>query len=220
MPYASVTEIYGEDFGKTNIYNISQNYGARNISDFNQTNVPDTALNMEVGTTNMDIVKFNQQQQHHQQQTNGVNELDEPNYRFGNSGQEMDSDAIVENFRSNRTNGQSHGNSLHSKFLEHFSQCPSCRTKVWEKFSTYIADKQQKNGGNDGDNSIDIREMFSQNDVLPSAEKKGVVSNINDDGNSGNNYVDIIVMILLGVFIIFVLDAFVKLGQSVGKRAE
>lgn len=194
MPYASVSELYGEDFGKTPNYDIAQNYGARNISDFNQTSIPDTALNMEVGTANMDIVKFNQQAQSQQHSRQSL-QYDEPDYRFGLES----SNDVVEKF-----NSKPQTVSLHDRFLEHFSQCSTCRNKVWEKFSDHIIKKKNTNS--------DIREMFSQNDVPPSADKSS--------SNDGNNYIDIIVMIMLGIFIIFVLDAFVKLGQSVAKTTQ
>lgn len=217
MPYASLNEVYGGGFGKADPNQLAQNYGLRNVEDFNQKKVPDSAMPMEVGVSNMDVIKFNQKQQ--REVGDG-----EPSFKYTtgrgvpdsimDSVNHPDSDDEEEMFETFVPRGwmPRKKRSLHERFLEHFKKCSTCRQKVWEKFSNYV-EKRKEEGQ-------DIREMFGSGDVMSAAEKPSVPvvkDGLEADGSSnGDSYVDVIVMILLGVFIIFVLDAFVKLGGSIG----
>lgn len=230
MPYASISEVYGENFGNPDPAKLATQYGygMRSIDSYNQesTRGGDSvggALPSNVGTANMAAVKFNSETQYRVNETgNGMEEAenqrfpwadnDEPRFTYSTMQGKDDENEIqdvYENFKG--------GYSLHERFIEHFSKCSTCREKVWEKFSNYIEQKKKHNGG-----SSDIREMFSNDagrGVPVSADKASTpVANVGSagsgEGSGGDNYVDVLVMILLGIFIIFVLDAFVKLGKS------
>lgn len=73
------------------------------------------------------------------------------------------------------------------KFLEHFLDCKNCKKKV-----NKILDI------NDSSNDKSIIENF-------------ITKNIDD------NYLDIFILILTGIFIIFILDCFVRLGRNFKK---
>ena len=73
------------------------------------------------------------------------------------------------------------------KFMEHFVSCKECRGKIKDMLDDYKKETQ-------------MIEKFSPASVP-----------IN------NNYLDIFVLIITGVFIIFVLDCFVRLGKRFGK---
>lgn len=234
MPYATLNEVYGSGFGKADPNKLAQNFGMRNVEDFKQRGVPDSALPVEVGTSNRDIVRFNQRRQGESgddiARSTALAEnregggLREPNYRYTTLNPIDDASEIEDVYEGfsaggmgerRRVRGGGGGGSLHERFLEHFGNCPTCRQKVWEKFSDYV----EKRGGDGAEGGSDIREMFGSGDVMKSAEKPSLpVVKDGQEGGSGSggadSYVDVIVMILLGVFIIFVLDAFVKLGRG------
>lgn len=249
MPYASLAEVYGGGFGQVDPQKLAQNYGMRNIETYKQKGVPDSALPMEVGVTNMDIVKFNSRQQREVEGRGGGQDMieevsrgrrrerrggrrearremrgysDEPNFRYSTMRGVDDEDEIddVEEGYDNVESFVPRGRSLHERFLEHFGKCSGCREKVWDKFSNYVETRKESMVGN----GRDIREMFGSGDVPPAAEKaeKPYVADAGagGGGNGADSYVDVIIMILLGIFIIFVLDAFVKLGRGLGGSAS
>ncbi len=272
MPYASLAEVYGGDFGQVDPQKLAQNYGMRNIETYKQKGVPDSALPMEVGVTNMDVVKFNQQVSPTNRQVSPTNRQvsptdrqvsptdrqvsptdrqqqrevdesndeyngqrwrgmgrrkekvhheynDEPNFRYSTMRGVNDEGYEDEDGYNDVESFVPRGRSLHERFLEHFGQCSACREKVWEKFSNYVEKRQGTVGGVGGASGSDIREMFGSEDVPPAAEKANTTGG-SSEGLAGDSYIDVVVMILLGIFIIFVLDAFVKLGRGLGSSGS
>lgn len=84
-----------------------------------------------------------------------------------------------------------HGNELCQtldceKFLEHYLGCDNCKKRV---------------------NSIlDVNSSSSSN--------KSLVEHFNLKSNMDENYLDVLILILIGIFIIFILDCFVRLGKN------
>lgn len=77
------------------------------------------------------------------------------------------------------------------KFYEHFLECDECREKI-ERFLS-----KKRNDENDNQSSGLIEGFFGGKTTK----------------NESEGYMDIFILILVGIFLIFILDCFVRLGR-------
>ncbi len=114
--------------------------------------------------------------------------IEEDLEKFYNSKkQELLSSPLESHQRSQGTQGSDLCQTLDcQKYLEHFLECENCKKKV-----------------------NTILDMNSSN-----RDNKSLIENFNLRSNIDEGYLDILVLVLLGIFIIFILDCFIRLGRN------
>lgn len=107
----------------------------------------------------------------------------------------MDNKNQLENQSSEliSTNNNTNKSEECQKLLDHFLHCDDCRNELQRILN------MQSNSGTDNNKSNSLIEKFN------------LKQNLND------NYIDVFILILTGIFIIFVLDCFVRLGRNFRK---